>query len=307
MKGDCMTDQEAKVLRGEDIGLEEPPITQEDKKAKKVAVVEIFGPTIQGEGPLAGSKTMFVRFGGCDYRCKNCDSLHAVIPAAVQKNATYMTAEEIVSKLLELRGASGTPWVTLSGGNPCMWDLTRLLQLMKGSNLAAAVETQGTLAPEWLTKCGMVVISPKSPGMGEKFEPDKFTNLLQLCWANNVPAAVKVVIFSAQDLEFAFEIQELIQKVNAPYWMQQMLFLSLGNPYPPVLDEEFNAQEHPFLAANTDEEPLPEDPFAGVPHRDRLLDDYKLLIEEFCQDGRLITWKFLPQLHVLAYSNEAGR
>src|SRR3954464_167518 len=95
--------------------LEVPPINEEDKKAKRIGVVEIFGPTIQGEGPLAGSKTMFVRLGGCDYRCTSCDSLHAVIPSAVKKHARYLTAEEITDELVRLRGISGTEWVTLSG------------------------------------------------------------------------------------------------------------------------------------------------------------------------------------------------
>src|SRR5215831_3988340 len=35
-------------------------------------VDEIFGPTIQGEGALAGAVSMFVRLGGCDYRCAWC-------------------------------------------------------------------------------------------------------------------------------------------------------------------------------------------------------------------------------------------
>ena len=41
-------------------------------------IAEIFGPTIQGEGALIGEPTVFVRAGGCDYRCSWCDSLHAV-------------------------------------------------------------------------------------------------------------------------------------------------------------------------------------------------------------------------------------
>jgi 7-carboxy-7-deazaguanine synthase len=35
----------------------------------EVRVSEIFGPTIQGEGALIGLPTVFVRTGGCDYRC----------------------------------------------------------------------------------------------------------------------------------------------------------------------------------------------------------------------------------------------
>jgi hypothetical protein len=89
-----MTD--STVLTQDDVNLEEAPVrSEEDVKEKRIAVVEIFGPTIQGEGPLAGSKTMFIRFGGCDYRCQKCDSLHAVIPGAVKAGARYLTAEEL--------------------------------------------------------------------------------------------------------------------------------------------------------------------------------------------------------------------
>ena len=55
----------------------EPPTTASDAK---IRVSEIFGPTIQGEGVLIGLPTVFVRTGGCDYRCSWCDSLHAVDP-----------------------------------------------------------------------------------------------------------------------------------------------------------------------------------------------------------------------------------
>ncbi|TIT89813.1 MAG: 7-carboxy-7-deazaguanine synthase QueE, partial [Mesorhizobium sp.] len=34
-----------------------------------IRVSEIFGPTVQGEGVLIGLPTVFIRTGGCDYRC----------------------------------------------------------------------------------------------------------------------------------------------------------------------------------------------------------------------------------------------
>lgn len=37
-----------------------------------ILISEIFGPTIQGEGALAGRLTVFVRTGGCDSRCNWC-------------------------------------------------------------------------------------------------------------------------------------------------------------------------------------------------------------------------------------------
>ncbi len=35
----------------------------------RISVSEIFGPTVQGEGAVIGKPTVFVRTGGCDYRC----------------------------------------------------------------------------------------------------------------------------------------------------------------------------------------------------------------------------------------------
>lgn len=39
---------------------------------KSILISEIFGPTIQGEGSLIGRATVFVRTGGCDFRCNWC-------------------------------------------------------------------------------------------------------------------------------------------------------------------------------------------------------------------------------------------
>lgn len=37
-----------------------------------IKIAEIFGPTIQGEGPNTGVKTLFVRVAGCSFRCSWC-------------------------------------------------------------------------------------------------------------------------------------------------------------------------------------------------------------------------------------------
>src|SRR3954453_6488465 len=84
-------------------------------------VVELFGPTVQGEGPDAGIPAYFVRFGGCDWRCTWCDSMHAVEPAQVRKFAQSLTAQEIGMQLRAL--PAGPSLVVLSGGNPALLEL----------------------------------------------------------------------------------------------------------------------------------------------------------------------------------------
>lgn len=263
-------------------------LVEEFKNEKRIPVIEIFGPTIQGEGPLAGSKTMFVRFGGCDYRCAKCDSLHAVIPQAVKKNARRLTQEEIFSELVSVMEKTGTEWVMLSGGNPCMWDLTELQKMIQSAGAYTSVETQGTLCPDWLKATNMVVISPKSPGMGEKFDLTKFQDFLMKL-KGRAHMALKVVVFSQQDIDFALEVGLI--GLNAQAIPRGMRFLSLGNPFPPKMNEDYTIHD-----------PVPREELLT-----QLMRQYRILIEDMTVDRRVRDWKFLPQLHVLAYGNEAEK
>ena len=118
----------------------------------KFPVVELFGPTIQGEGALAGQVSFFLRTGFCSYKCLWCDSMHAVDPKQVKKNASYMTAREIFEALVLISSLGERskrdkhrPWVTLTGGDPVLWDQTELVSLLYFGGFRVAVETQGSL------------------------------------------------------------------------------------------------------------------------------------------------------------------
>lgn len=267
---------------------------------EKVEDTEVWDITTELGNFFAGG--MLVH--NCDYRCAKCDSLHAVMPDAVNKHASYLSAQAIADAIIPQAQKTGTPWVTLSGGNPVMWDLSELVILLHKAGLGVAVETQGTLYRPWVAACQMVVVSPKSPGMGEKFEPEKlnkFMSKLQQDWELRRTKSkgsiaygafsLKVVVFSNQDLEFALELSELPFVKNSKIINQGLLFLSLGNPHPPVLDDDLNLKDQ----INKSEQ------------IDGLLEAYNIGIEEICMDPRIKNFRFLPQLHVLAFGNEAGR
>lgn len=257
------------------------------KRIKKLPVMEIFGPTIQGEGFLCGVRTSFIRFGLCDYRCTMCDSLHAVDPARVKANAEYLEPEAISKRIYETHGGESGPnseWITFSGGNPCIHDLTELVYYIRGLDLLGhrikiAVETQGTLNPKWLHMCDVITCSPKSPGMGEQFELDKFSAFVQE-HHKNPGFNIKVVVFSARDLEWAVSINEIVVE----WGLADRMYLSLGNPYPPGMDDGV-----------TDDELKLE-----------LLKSYRIIAEDLLQMPHMYNVKFFPQLHVLAWSNLQG-
>lgn len=247
---------------------------------KKFPVIECFGPTIQGEGAVIGMQTMFIRFGGCDYRCTKCDSLHAVLPKEVKANSTYMTTIEICHKLFDIAGHCKT--VTFSGGNPCMHDLTALVRYLKQANWTICVETQGTLYHNWLEQCDFVTVSPKGPGMGEKYEEPRLDYFYDMLDDALPYLSFKVVIMDQRDIEFAKHIATRYAGVD--------LYLSLGNPYPPP--------------------PATQDPSRDLQHRtlpQELLARMAIIWEQIKLEPCLTNAKFLPQLHVLLWDNERNR
>lgn len=293
------------------------PSPAKDTKVKKLPVMEIFGPTIQGEGAMIGVRTSFIRFGLCDYRCTMCDSMHAVLPELVRANGRWIVPETIASELgvvhgilqerkvplneprqFDYLGRQNCDWVTFSGGNPCIHDLSELIMRIRGFDvllapnvrgIKIAVETQGTLLPDWLAWCDVITVSPKSPGMGEKFEPQLFRDFL-LRFKHHKGFNVKVVVFSQQDLEFAKHINGLMRDEG----LHDQMYLSLGNPFPP-------SKEDTLMPAVNDMEAG----FRNDSLKLELLRQYRELYEmDIANIPELSNVKYLPQLHVLAWANK---
>lgn len=258
----------------------------EVKRSKKLPIIEMFGPTMQGEGIVAGTRTIFIRFGLCDYKCTMCDSMHAVDPIRVKQNAKWLDQEEIAELALAQLQETKCNSITYSGGNPCIHDLTYLTEALFAEGVSIAVETQGTFAPEWLKLCRYITISPKGPGMGEIFEPSKFIKFFDTFQgSNNHDICVKVVIFSAQDLEFAAAVHELVPNwVKDRRWRRDNFYLSIGNPNPPGSK---------YLVR---ESSVKEDIITSLEHT---LDDLKSYPQ--LQEARI-----LPQVHVLVWGNKQG-
>ncbi|MGI1806395.1 7-carboxy-7-deazaguanine synthase QueE [Exiguobacterium sp. TDN 0502] len=186
-------------------------------KIPKIPVLEIFGPTFQGEGRSIGQKTMFVRTGGCDYSCSWCDS--AFTWDGTEK-PELLTAETIIERLDAL-GSYGH--VTISGGNPLLHaSIGTLVDALKERNITMSVETQGSYWQNWLLDIDDVTLSPKPPSSGMKIDFDRLDVFFKRLPEQQ--RAVKIVIFNEEDLDFAAMISER--------YALKTLYLSLGNPDP---------------------------------------------------------------------------
>lgn len=255
---------------------------------KKIPLVEAFGPTVQGEGHVIGQLTYFLRFGLCDYRCKMCDSLHAVDRDEVRMNAKWLTQDQIFDVAMHIRKPRTTPWFTFSGGNPVIHELDHLVSKFHRHDFNIAVETQGSYWNEWLYEADIITVSPKGPGMGEHTDLEVLDLFIDKL-AGHPGLNMKVVIFDQRDIEFAAMLYEryLVQDINrAPrihYFEPNHFYLSLGNPYPPHVK-------------------LPD----YVDLRNELIERYKCLLVDVQHHPMLSRTKFLPQMHVWLWGNAKG-
>ncbi len=119
----------------------------------KYRLNEIFGPSIQGEGMLAGYPTIFIRFAGCNLSCSFCDADYAI--------KEHRSTTEIVNKVLCL-GKPDEVIVTLTGGEPMTQSIVPLCRKLFEYGYRITIETNGTVSiPEVYPFLWNLTVSPK--------------------------------------------------------------------------------------------------------------------------------------------------
>ena len=239
----------------------------------KIPVMEVFGPTIQGEGMVIGQKTMFVRTAGCDYSCSWCDSAFTW-DGTGKNNIRLMEPEEIWEELKRI-GGENFSFVTISGGNPALLkNLDSLINILKGNQIKMGLETQGSKWQEWFYEIDELTISPKPPS--SKMVTD--FNILDMIINNlrdNNPTqhvSLKVVVFDDLDYEYAKNIH--LRYPDVPFFVQ------VGN-------NDITTGDNQKLLLH-------------------LLNQYERLIDKVMLDPELNDVKVLPQLHTFLWGNKRG-
>ncbi|NRD79486.1 7-carboxy-7-deazaguanine synthase QueE [Bacillus sp. BRMEA1] len=239
----------------------------------KIPVMEIFGPTIQGEGMVIGQKTMFVRTAGCDYSCSWCDSSFTW-DGSGKKDIRMMAAEEIWQELKEI-GGKNFSFVTISGGNPALLkDLNGLIDLLKANDIKIGVETQGSSWQDWFFKIDELTISPKPPSSKMVTDYSVLDEIIMKLKQSNLSqnVSLKVVVFDDLDYKYAKNIHQRYPDI--PF------FLQVGNDDLTTTDDQ-----------------------ALLMH---LVQKYNQLIDKVMKDSALNQVKVLPQLHTLLWGNKRG-
>lgn len=241
----------------------------------KIPVSEIYGPVIQGEGAVIGVPTVFVRLGGCDYRCSWCDSLYAV-EVKYKDTWTQMDASEIIERVDQL--VQKPLLITLSGGNPALHRLAPLIELGHERGHKFAIETQGSRVPSWIARLDHITLSPKPPSSGMKTNWTWLERWLEVGKQNGIEQCLKVVVFDEEDYKYAWQVRQYALAWNCP------LFLQAGT-------------SEPYMDTS--------DPNNMASFRNTILERTAWLSDKVIADGWYET-RVLCQLHALVYGAKRG-
>ncbi|CAM3515901.1 7-carboxy-7-deazaguanine synthase QueE [Paenibacillus lupini] len=238
---------------------------------KRIPVMEVFGPTVQGEGMVIGQKTMFVRTAGCDYSCSWCDSAFTW-DGTGKEDTRMLTAEEIMAELRAL-GGNTFSHVTLSGGNPALLkNADELVDTLHREGMRVAVETQGSRWQDWLLAIDELTLSPKPPSSGMNTNWAVLDEIVMKLTSGNNPFSLKVVVFDEQDLAYAAQVHARYS--NVPF------FIQAGN-------DDLLEVDNGKMAA-------------------KLIEKYEWLIDQVMGREDMTNVRVLPQLHALVWGNKRG-
>lgn len=150
-------------------------ITKQDLSAPDALSVTSIFPTIQGEGPFAGTPATFVRLSGCNLQCPYCDTdyshndtmLPSDIVSTIQSKLTPQS-----DKYTPL-GSYNAPLVVITGGEPFRQDIRGLVKLLLNYGYRVQIETNGTLFIEDFALLSQVTVvcSPKTGAINKKLAP----------------------------------------------------------------------------------------------------------------------------------------
>lgn len=126
-----------------------------DRKPDHYLINEIFY-SVQGEGRLAGTPMVFVRFSQCNLRC-------TVANAGFDCDTEFMSYRELSRSQILTEAAALNPqkgWLLFTGGEPGLQLDAPLIQSLHEEGWKIAIETNGTIhLPEGID---WICVSPKS-------------------------------------------------------------------------------------------------------------------------------------------------
>ncbi|MBS1717427.1 MAG: 7-carboxy-7-deazaguanine synthase QueE [Armatimonadetes bacterium] len=169
--------------------------------------------SLQGEGIWAGTPSFFIRFSGCNLRCRWCDTPYA----SWKPEGPIREIEEVAAEAIK----AGSKHIVITGGEPMLFDaIEPLATSLRAAGKVITIETAGTVFRQ--VECDLMSISPKLSNSDPELSEDALTAKHRETRKNVEPLRrligaydyqLKFVVAEAGDLP---EILELQRALKAP-------------------------------------------------------------------------------------------
>ncbi len=180
-----------------------------------VRIFEIF-TSVEGEGILYGTKTLFVRLAGCPFRCFYCDTLDA-LPMDSGKEYSF----EHACRLIEENLQENTYKVNFTGGEPLVQaeSVMQMAKFVQSKKIPTYLESscydaeKFSLVLPYIDFIKIEFKTPESEFVDEKHYPTLLENAikcLHIAVAKKKTTYIKVVINSKTKLE---PFRKLLEKI----------------------------------------------------------------------------------------------
>lgn len=175
-----------------------------------LVISEIFGPTVQGEGPDIGKRCAFVRLGRCNLSCQWCDTPYSWDWSRFDPSTEL--SEHSVNAIVARVATMAVDTVVLTGGEPLLQQrrLVPLIHAFRRLKWKTHVETAGTMA--WDADPKLVdrwVVSPKLANSGMSARRRLRYDVLGRF--ADAGASFKFVVVEASDLD---EVEHIVGRVG---------------------------------------------------------------------------------------------
>ncbi len=163
-------------------------------------VIEVFH-SLQGEGPLTGVRTTFIRTARCNLRCSWCDTTYSFGPGRQRSIASLVREVE----------RNRTQFVCLTGGEPLLQqESVALVRELSRRGFTTVIETGGSLDVQPYLEIPHVVLSVDVKCPSSKMTAHNRWRNLPLLRPDDV---LKFVIADRTDYQYA---KRVLQKYPAP-------------------------------------------------------------------------------------------
>jgi 7-carboxy-7-deazaguanine synthase len=190
--------------------------------------------TVQGEGPLAGVPSIFLRLDTCNLHCKWGETLCDAHYTSWTPNGTTISLSDLFIMVSKTLNSTRCRHLVITGGEPALQpEVVRLLaRYMRDLSGHSTIETNGT---RYIDEHGLslVCLSPKLRGstpVGTPYEKAHErarinVNALRLWMGDGTPYYFKFVINDQSDIS---EVQEVLRDVRQRLEPEHVLFMPQG-------------------------------------------------------------------------------